>query len=359
MSPEFVSNEEIVLAARRNLGQGAWDYLVGGSESETTLRRNRLAFDRWGFRPRILRDVSKIDTSTTFLGQRLRIPVMLAPIGSLQVFAPEGGAAAAQAAAEFGTIQVVSSVTLPSLEETAAAGAGPKVFQLYVNGDMAWVKDMLDRVRAAGYIALTLTVDTAIYSRRERPLLNRWAPPTRRGPLEGRRYLTELTWESMDQIKAMWGGPFMLKGVGTAEDAKLAVEHGVDVVWVSNHGGRQLDHALGSLDVLPEVVQAVGDRASIVVDGGIQRATDVLKAIALGADAVAVGRLQAWGLGAAGKDGCLKVLELLEHEMISGMGLLGITSLQQLGPEYVCRAEPVTPPHEMSAWANMPGGRIL
>ena len=359
MSPEFVSNEEIVLAARRNLGQGAWDYLVGGSESETTLRRNRLAFDRWGFRPRILRDVSKIDTSTTFLGQRLRIPVMLAPIGSLQVFAPEGGAAAAQAAAEFGTIQVVSSVTLPSLEETAAAGAGPKVFQLYVNGDMAWVKDMLDRVRAAGYIALTLTVDTAIYSRRERPLLNRWSPPTRRVPLEGRRYLTELTWESMDQIKAMWGGPFMLKGVGTAEDAKLAVEHGVDVVWVSNHGGRQLDHALGSLDVLPEVVQAVGDRASIVVDGGIQRATDVLKAIALGADAVAVGRLQAWGLGAAGKDGCLKVLELLEHEMISGMGLLGITSLQQLGPEYVCRAEPVTPPHEMSAWANMPGGRIL
>jgi len=359
VSPEFVSNEEIVLAARRNLGQGAWDYLVGGSESETTLRRNRLAFDRWGFRPRILRDVSKIDTSTTFLGQRLRIPVMLAPIGSLQVFAPEGGAAAAQAAAEFGTIQVVSSVTLPSLEETAAAGAGPKVFQLYVNGDMAWVKDMLDRVRAAGYIALTLTVDTAIYSRRERPLLNRWSPPTRRVPLEGRRYLTELTWESMDQIKAMWGGPFMLKGVGTAEDAKLAVEHGVDVVWVSNHGGRQLDHALGSLDVLPEVVQAVGDRASIVVDGGIQRATDVLKAIALGADAVAVGRLQAWGLGAAGKDGCLKVLELLEHEMISGMGLLGITSLQQLGPEYVCRAEPVTPPHEMSAWANMPGGRIL
>ena len=163
----------------------------------------------------------------------------------------------------------------------------------------------------------------------------------------------------MDQIKAMWGGPFMLKGVGTAEDAKLAVEHGVDVVWVSNHGGRQLDHALGSLDVLPEVVQAVGDRASIVVDGGIQRATDVLKAIALGADAVAIGRLQAWGLGAAGKDGCVRMLELLEHEMISGMGLLGITSLQQLGPEYVCRAEPVTPPHEMSAWANMPGGRIL
>jgi len=147
VSPEFVSNEEIVLAARRNLHQGVWDYVVGGSESETTLRRNRLAFDRWGFRPRILVDVTKIDTSTTFLGQRLRIPVMLAPIGSLQVITPEGGAAAAQAAGEFGTIQVVSSVTLPSLEETAAAGAGAKIFQLYVQGDMSWVKDMLDRVR--------------------------------------------------------------------------------------------------------------------------------------------------------------------------------------------------------------------
>lgn len=363
MSVEFVSNEEIVLAARRNLSQGAWDYLVGGSESETTLRRNRLAFDRWGFRPRILRDVSRIDPSTTFLGQKMRIPVMLAPVGSLQVFAPEGGVAAAQAAGEFGTIQVVSSVTLPSLEETAAAGGGAKFFQLYVNGDMGWVKEILDRVRAAGYLALVLTVDTAIYSRRERPLLNRWAPPTRRGP-EGRRYLAELTWEKMDEIKALWGGPFILKGVGTAEDARLAVEHGVDVVWVSNHGGRQLDHALGSLDVLPEVVEAVAGRAAIIVDGGVQRATDVLKAIALGAQAVAVGRLQAWGLGAAGKDGCRRMLELLEHEMVSAMGLLGVTSLDQLGPEYVCRAEPVTPPHEMSAWVNMPtplgpGGRIL
>jgi len=358
VSPEFVSNEEIVLAARRNLHQGVWDYVVGGSESETTLRRNRLAFDRWGFRPRILVDVTQIDTSTTFLGQRLRIPVMLAPIGSLQVITPEGGAAAAQAAGEFGTIQVVSSVTLPSLEETAAAGAGAKIFQLYVQGDMSWVKEMLDRVRAAGYVALALTVDTAIYSRRERPMLNHWAPPTRRGPLQ-RNYLTELTWEKMDEIKEMWGGPFLLKGVATPEDATLAVEHGVDVIWVSNHGGRQLDHGLGALDNLPEIVQAVGGRADIVLDGGVQRATDIVKAIALGAKAVAIGRLQAWGLGAAGKDGCLRVLEILENEMTSALGLLGVTSVDQLGPRYVCRAEPVTPPHEMSAWVNMPGGRIL
>jgi isopentenyl diphosphate isomerase/L-lactate dehydrogenase-like FMN-dependent dehydrogenase len=356
--PEFLSNEEIVQAARRKLYQGAWDYLVGGSESETTLRRNRLAYDRWGFRPRVLVDVSKIDTSQTFLGHPMRIPALLAPIGSLQVFHPEGAAASARAAGEFGTIHVVSSVTEPSLEETAAATDSPKIFQLYVRGDMNWVKEIVDRVKAAGYIALALTVDTAIYSRRERPMLTRYSPPTQRRPMQ-RNFQSELTWDKVDRIKEMWGGTLMLKGIGTAEDATLALEHGVDVVWVSNHGGRQLDHALGSLDVLPEVVQAVGGRAEIVVDGGVQRATDIMKAIALGARCVSLGRLQAWGLAAAGAEGIVRMLEILEHEMISGMGLLGITSVDQLGAKYVCRAEPVTQPHEMSAWTNMPGGRIV
>ncbi|HLF72248.1 MAG TPA: alpha-hydroxy acid oxidase, partial [Dehalococcoidia bacterium] len=249
MAPEFLSNEEIVLAAKRNVPQGTWDYLVGGSESETTMRRNRLAFDRWGFRPRILIDVSKIDTSTTWLGEKMRIPVMLAPLGSMQVFTPEGAAAAAEAAGEFGTLQAVSSVTLPSLEETAAAGTAGKVFQLYVQGDQDWIREILGRAKAAGYIALAITVDTAIYSRRERPMLNRWAPPTRR-VLLARNFLSELTWDSLDFIRKEWSGPLMVKGVATAEDATLCVEHGVDVVWVSNHGGRQLDHGLGSLDVL-------------------------------------------------------------------------------------------------------------
>ncbi len=356
--PEFVSNEEIVQAARKNLNQGAWDYLVGGSESETTLRRNRLAFDRWGFRPRILVDVSKIDTSTTFLGQRMRIPAMLAPIGSLQVFIPEGAAASAQAASDFGTIHAVSSVTEPSLEDTAKTGSAPKIFQLYVQGDLDWCKDIIGRVKAAGYIGLAITVDTAIYSRRERPMLNRWAPPTRRGPGIARNFLSELTWDKLDAIKQIWGGPLLLKGVGTAEDAKMALDHGVDVIWVSNHGGRQLDHGLGALDVLPEVVTAVGGRAPIIVDGGIQRGGDILKAIALGAQAVSIGRLQAWGLGAAGAAGALRVLELLENEMISAMGLMGVTSIDQVTSKYVARAEAVHQPHEMSMWPNMPGGRI-
>ncbi len=358
MSAEFLSNEEIVLAARRNLNQGTWDYLVGGSESETTMRRNRLGFDRLGFRPRVLVDVSNLDPSTSFLGHRLRVPVILAPIGSLQVFAPEGGVASAQAAAEFGTIPVVSSVTAPSLEEIAASSAGPKVFQLYVHGDTSWVRDILERVKQAGYAGLCLTVDVAVYSRRERPMLTRWVSPTRRTPPDP-KYLASLTWETMDMIKEVGGLPFMLKGVATAEDAAIAVEHGVEVIWVSNHGGRQLDHGMGTIDVLPEIVQAVGGQADIVLDGGIQRGGDVLKAVALGARAVAIGKLQGWGLGAAGKEGLVRVLELLEHEIISAMGLLGVTRLDQLTPKYVCRAEPVTPPHEMSMWVNMPGGRIL
>ncbi len=296
MSVTFVSNEEIIQEARRRLDQGAWDYLVGGSESETTLRRNRLAFDRIAFRPRILVDVSHIDPSTTFMGQKLRIPAILAPIGSLQVFHPGAGAASTRAATEFGIMHAVSSVTEPALEETAAATSTPKIFQLYVHGDMQWTKDIISRVQQAGYAALALTVDVAHYSRRERPMRTRYQPPTRRIPPD-RKHLASLTWETMDIIKEMAGLPFMLKGVQTAEDAELAVQHGVDVIWVSNHGGRQIDHGLGSMDTLPEIAQVVNGRARIILDGGVQRGTDILKAVALGADVVALGRLQGLGPG--------------------------------------------------------------
>lgn len=358
MSPEFVSNEEIVQAARRNLVQTAWDYLAGASESETTMRRNRLAFDRLAFRPRVLVDVSSIDTSTTFLGHQLRIPVMLAPIGSLQTFTTEGGAAATKAAAEFGTMHVVSTGTEPGLEAIAASADNPKVFQLYVRGDWAWIEDIIGRVKEAGYLALCLTVDTAHYSRRERVMMDQPAPPTRRNPRDP-SYQASLTWETMDRIKEIAGLPFMLKGVATAADAALAVEHGVDVIWVSNHGGRQLDHGLGTMDVLPEIMEAVAGRADVVLDGGIQRGSDVLKAVALGAKAVAIGKLQGWGLAAAGQEGLVRVLEILEDEFISAMGLLGVTSIDQLTSAHLCKAEAVTAPHEMSAWANMPEGRIL
>src|SRR5437762_2409224 len=357
---DFVTNEEIIQEARRRCAQGAWDYLVGGAESETTLRRNRMAFDKIAFRPRILVDVSSVDTSTEFLGQTLRIPAIFAPIGSLQVFDPAGSIAATEAATEFGIMHCVSSATLPALEETAAATPTPKAFQLYVHGDEHWTNDMIDRVKQAGYVALALTVDVAHYSRRERPMLSRYQPPTRRlTGIPQRQWLASLTWDSMDRIKALAGLPFMLKGVQTAEDAEIAVAHGVDYIWVSNHGGRQIDHGLGSLDTLPEIVDAVSGRAKIIIDGGVQRGSDILKAIALGADVVALGRLQGWGLAAGGQAGLVRMLEILEDELISAMGLTGLTSIGQVTPKYVCHAEPVTEAHEMSSWVNMPVARII
>jgi isopentenyl diphosphate isomerase/L-lactate dehydrogenase-like FMN-dependent dehydrogenase len=176
---------------------------------------------------------------------------------------------------------------------------------------------------------------------------------------QNREWQASVTWESIARMKDYCGLPFMLKGITTAEDAALAVEHGVDVIWVSNHGGRQLDHGLGTMDILLEITQVVGDKADIVVDGGVLRGTDILKALALGAKAVSIGKLQGWGLAAAGKDGVVRVLEILEEEMRVSMGLMGVTSVDQLTPARVCPAEATTLPHEMSAWVNIPGGRLV
>jgi glycolate oxidase len=321
------------------------------------MRRNRLGFDSLGLRPRVLVDVSKVDTSTTFLGQKLRIPVMMAPIGSLQTITPEGGVAVAKAAAEFGTMNFVSSVTQPSLEEIAASTNHPKIFQLYIRGDLNWCAEIVGRVKKAGYMALCLTVDTAHYSRRERPLLNRWQPPSRRTET-GRIYQAMLTWEMADAIKKIAGMPLIIKGIATAEDAKIAAERGVDVIYVSNHGGRQLDQGRGTIDTLPEIVEAAGGKADIVLDGGVTRGTDIVKALALGAKAVTIGKLQGWGLGAGGKDGLVRVLELLEEELTIDMALLGVTRVNQITANYVCKAPPATFAHEMSAFTHIPGGQL-
>ena len=357
MSLDYVCNQEIVQAARRNLPQDVWDYLTGGAESETTMRRNRLGFDSLALRPRVLIDVSKIDTSTTFLGQKLRIPVMMAPIGSLQTITPEGGVAVAKAAAEFGTMNFVSSVTQPTLEEIAASTNHPKIFQLYIRGGLDWCAEIIGRVKQAGYMALCLTVDTAHYSRRERPLLNRWQPPSRRTET-GRIFQAMLTWEMADAIKKIAGMPLIIKGIATAEDAKLAVEHGIDVIYISNHGGRQLDHGRGTIETLPEIVESAAGKAEIVLDGGITRGTDIVKALALGANAVTIGKLQGWGVGAGGKAGLVRVLELLEEELIVDMALLGVTRIDQITQSYVCKTQPVTSAHEMSAFVHIAGGQL-
>lgn len=350
LEDKFQTLHEIVRAARHNLAPGPWDYLVGGTETETTLRRNRLAIDSLALRPRVLRDVSKVDATSTFLGRPVRIPVMLAPIGSIETFTEGGGATATRAAAEFGVPHMLSSVCNPGLEAVAKACEGFRIFQLYVRGDDAFVDDFARRAIDCGYHAFAMTVDTAWYSRRERDLARRFVKPWRQRAT-GREFQAALSWDQVKRFKDKFPRvPLILKGIGTPEDATIAVEHGVEGVYVSNHGGRQLDQGRGALDVLPEVVQAVGGRARVIVDGGFYRGTDVVKAIACGADLVGLGRLECWGLAAAGAAGLVRALELLEEEIIITLGLCGVARWKELDASFVHPAPPVTIPHVVSAF---------
>jgi len=356
MSIDFTTGHDVIVMARQNLSQDNWDYICGAAESETTLRRNRLALDCLAFRPRVLRDVRTIDTSTDFLDQKLRIPIVLAPMGGVERFSPNGGNDVDTAAAATGTMGFISTVTQPSLEEIAANSPHPKVFQIYVRGDDDWIRTLVRRVVKADYWGVALTVDSAFYGNRER--LNPTQMALRRVP--EREFQKGLTWDTVKLIQDEIGDrPFMLKGIMTAEDALLAVEHGVQVIYVSNHGGRQLDHLQGSMEVLPEIVAAVGGKAAVIIDGGFTRGTDIIKAIALGAKAVGIGRLQAWALGAGGAEGLIKCLELLETEIRTTMGLIGVTSLAQLDGSYITKVLPVRLPHEMSAFPHLPGERIV
>jgi isopentenyl diphosphate isomerase/L-lactate dehydrogenase-like FMN-dependent dehydrogenase len=335
---DFATTTEIVHAAQHNLEPAVWDYITGGAETETTIRRNREAIEALAFRARIMRNVADIDTSATLLGTRLRIPYILAPVGGMQDITAAGAASQVRGARAFGTLPVVSSVSQPALEDSASAVAGDKWFQLYIRGDFAWIGEIVKRVRASGYRALVITADVAIYGNRERQKIARFTPQGRRNNT-GEEFQAALDWEVLDRIREIAGMPLVLKGVQAAEDAELALAHGIDAVWVSNHGGRQLDHAQGSLDVLPEVVAAVRGRTPVIVDGGFMRGTDILKAVALGADAVATGRMHAWALGAGGEPALARMLEIVEFELRTAMGLLGVTSLAQLDASYVRRAD--------------------
>ena len=347
----FQNLHEFIPAARANLNRNYWDYLVGGSETETTVRRNRLGLDSIAFRPRILRDVSKTDCSGTFLGRKLALPVALAPIGSIERFSPGGCGDVADAAGNFGVAMYQSSVAKPEVEETGKhVPDALKIFQLYVRGDQAWVEAFLDRAVASGFGALCLTVDTHHYSRRERDIAKRFRAASARSVEQGTHQM-QLDWAQMDKIRKRYKLPLIAKGIATAEDAKLCVEHGIDVVHVSNHGGRQLDHGLGAIDTLPEIVEAVKGRAQIIIDGGFVRGTDIVKAIALGANAVCIGRLYCLGLAAAGRDGVTRVLEILQDEMECCLSLLGVNRLNELNPSYLRMGAPiVTQPHVFSAF---------
>jgi glycolate oxidase len=347
---ELLNLHELIVKARQNLNQNDWDYIVGGVESEATLRRNRMALDSLAFRPRVLRDVSKVDCSVQQFGRKLRLPVVLAPVGSLESFHALGAEPVVRAVGEFGAGHMLSSVCDPGLEDLAAAAPQAlRLYQLYVRGDVAWVDDHVERAIAHGYAAFCLTVDTAHYSRRERDIAKRFVTAGRRR-VQGRAFQAGLDWTTVKRIKQRFKIPLIIKGIATAEDTRIALDHGVDWIYVSNHGGRQLDHGRGSMDVLPEVVDAVAGRAKILIDGSFCRGTDIVKAIAAGADLVGIGRMQCFALAAGGQAGVMRLLELLEDEVQRCMGLLGVTSLAGLDRSYLHTAQPTTMPHVLSAF---------
>jgi 4-hydroxymandelate oxidase len=364
---------DMAAAAEEMLPQGAFDYYAGGSGREWTLSENERAFLRWVFRRRVLVDVDDIDTSVTVLGRRHQLPVLLAPVALQRMAHPEGELATARAARGAGTTMVLSTLASSTIEEVAATGVN-RWFQLYIHRDRGLTKELVARAVAAGYSAIVLTVDAQQFGRRDRDERNRFAPPPgcELAILAGRAlgvcrasgmpegpdsddddrapasaspllaYIAEqldpgLTWDDVAWLRSLSELPVVIKGVITGQDAVRAAEAGAAAVSVSNHGGRQLDGDPAALDALPEVVDAVGDRVEVFMDGGVRRGTDVLCALALGARAVLVGRPQLWGLACGGQAGVAKVLDILGGDLALAMRLAGVRTVADIDRSLVAR----------------------
>ena len=335
------------LAAER-LEPGAHGYYAGGAGDELTLRDNVEAFRRLQLRPRMLVDVAACTTATTVLGHEISMPLLVAPVALQRVADPDGEVAMARAAKAAGTIMCLSTIATASPAEVAEVG-GPRWFQLYVFRDEGVMRELIAQARESGYTALLLTVDAPVRGNRERDLRTGFAfAPDIQVASMGRGGVTpkdifdmvtpSLTWRDLERISAEAGLPLLVKGILTAEDAILSVEHGAAGVVVSNHGGRQLDGVSATIEALPEVVEAVAGRVEVLVDGGIRRGTDVVKALALGAQAVLAGRAPLWGLAVDGEAGARHVLELLREEILTALQLVGATSPADVTRTHVQRA---------------------
>ena len=364
-------------AAKRRLPRAVFDYMDGAAEDEVTLYRNQADFGRYELLPRFLVDVGNVDLSTRVLGADIDVPFILAPTGMSRLFHHTGERAVARAAQKAGTMYSLSSVSTTSIEDIAGVSDGARMLQLYVWRDRGILKDFIQRAKASGYTALCLTVDLPLAGQRERDLKNGFTVPPQirlsnildtmlrpdwlwgflthpRMTLENVRghaiaaknlfsvidYTTaqfdpSLTWDDMAWMVQEWGGPFAIKGILSVDDARRAADTGVSAVIISNHGGRQLDHSPSPVSVLPAIADAVGDRVEVILDGGIRRGTDVIKALSLGARAVMTGRAYLFGLGAGGEAGVDRALELLRAEIKRNMMLAGCTSVRQLDGRYV------------------------
>jgi len=382
--PRVVTIGDLRRLARRRLPRAVFDYIDGGAEGEVTLRDNCRVFEEVTFRARQAVAVPQGELGTTVLGTPVRLPILLAPVGSSRLFYPRGEEVAAREAGAAGTVYVLSTLSGCSLEDVRRATTGPAWYQLYLVGGRDAARAGIARAKAAGYSALVVTIDTPVAGLRARDVRNgikellsgglamlpflpqllarpAWllaflrdgglmefpnvVPPSGQGPLPyldvtGALEQTTVTWKDLAWIRDAWGGPLLVKGVLTGEDARRALEAGVDAIIVSNHGARQLDGVSPTLRALPEVVAAVGGRVDVLMDGGIRSGADVVKALCLGARAVLVGRAYAYGLGAAGPRGVARALEILRGDVARTLRLLGCPSVAQLDRSWVN-----VPPH--------------
>jgi 4-hydroxymandelate oxidase len=352
----FLNLHEVEALARDTLPPATWDYFAGGAEDEITLRANRTAFEQLELRYRVLVDVSRRDTSLDLLGTRIPAPIVVAPMAFQRLAHPEGECAMARGAAAAGIPMTVSTFSTVPLEEVCAVGPGPRWFQLYVHRDRGITRELVRRAHAAGYQALVLTVDVPEIGRRERDIRNQFRLA---GELRAANFVVgesdplqeadgsalaafvggvrepSLTWRDLEWLRGIAPLPLLVKGIVRADDARKAADCGAAGVVVSNHGGRQLDGAIASLRALPDVADAVGGRVLVMVDGGIRRGTDIVKALALGARAVMVGRPILWALALCGDVGVRHALEILKAELDSAMALTGSPTLQSITRDLV------------------------
>ncbi len=370
--------EDLRQQARRHVPRGVFDYIDGGAEDEVTLQRNVAAFQRVEFRPRVLRDVGAIDTSCRLLGRTLPLPLVMGATGFSRILDPAGELAVARSASRKGLPYTLSTLATRSIEEVAAASAGPKWFQVYVWRDRGLVREMLERADQAGYEAIVITVDTPVLGRRERDVRHGFALPPKLGPgtlidgalhpawtwrllrsepitfanVSGRagmevtdavnlaEYINSqfdptLSWPDLEWFRSAWTKSIVVKGVQSVDDAVRAADLGADAIAVSNHGGRQLDGAPVPLELVAPVAATVGDRVQVICDGGIRRGSDIVKAVALGATAGMIGRAYLYGLGAAGERGVDHVLDHLADGMRRTMALIGCPTIKDLSPDAV------------------------
>jgi len=382
-SSSVVNISDLRRLAQKRLPRVAFEYIDGGAEAEVTLRENCRAFEDVVFRPRSAVKVPGVDLTTRVLGLDLELPFLLAPVGSCRMFYPLGEAVAARAAGAAGTAYVLSTLSGTRLEEVKAATNGPCLYQVYLCGGHEVAKKAIARAKAAGFEALVVTIDTPVAGLREKDVRNGMKELLTRNPFTMLPYVGQflarprwlaafladgglmnfpnvelaggpmpyadvgaaleqsvVVWEDLRWLREAWGGPIVVKGVHTADDARQAVAAGANAVVVSNHGGRQLDGVSATLRVLPEIVAAVGDKVEVLLDGGIRRGGDVVKALCLGAKGVLVGRAYAYGLGAGGEAGVRRAIEILRADVVRTLKLLGCPSVAALDRSYVA-----VPPH--------------